>query len=121
MFQGIIILDLTRVFAGPFTTRQFADYGATVIKIENPAYPDDARTFPPYRDGVSGYFEMLNRNKQVRSLDFKNEQDRNVFYELVKNADVVVENFSPTIKKKLFIDYETLDTINDRLIYVSIS
>lgn len=121
IFTGITILDLTKVFSGPLATRYFADYGARVIKIENQRSPDPARAFPPLRNGMSGYFEILNRNKESLCLDLKSPADLHTFYELVKKADIVVENMTPSAKHNLKIDYGTLKKINPRLIYASLA
>ena len=120
VFKGVKIIDLTRVFSGPFATRHFADYGANVIKIE-PPNGDDARYFPPLVNGWSGYFEQLNRNKKSLFLDLKSKPDLNRLYRLVKKADVFVENFSPVVKKKLKIDYNTIRKINPKIIYASVN
>ena len=120
-FNGITILDLTKVFSGPFATRMLADYGATVIKIESPDHPDDSRFYPPLKNNHSGYYEILNRNKKGITLNLKKEPDLKKFYELVKVADVIVENLTPPTKHRLAIDYETISKINDRIIYASLS
>ena len=121
IFSGIVVLDVTKVLSGPLATRYLADYGATVIKVEHPEKPDDSRNFPPLKNNWSGYFEMLNRNKEGVTLDFERPQDRNVFYQLCKKTDVVVENLTPGSLYKLKIDYDTLKKINRKLIYASIS
>lgn len=121
VFHGIRILDLTRVYSGPFATRLFADYGAEVIKIESPDRPDDTRGFPPIKKGWSGYYEMLNRRKTGLKLDLKNPKDHAAFINLVRHADVVVENLTPSVKTRLEIDYPTLSAHNPRLIYASLA
>lgn len=120
IFSSIKIIDLTRVFSGPFATRHFSDFGAEVIKIE-PPQGDDSRNFPPIVDSWSGYFEILNRNKKSLVLNLKNEMDLNKFYSLCKNCDIIVENFSPNIKNKLKIDYPVIKKLNPKIIYASIS
>lgn len=120
LFSSIKILDLTRVFSGPFATRHFSDFGAEVIKIE-PPQGDDSRRFPPLINNWSGYFEILNRNKKSLVLDLKNPDDLNKFYKLCEKCDVVVENFSPDTKKRLKIDYATIKKINTKIIYASVS
>jgi crotonobetainyl-CoA:carnitine CoA-transferase CaiB-like acyl-CoA transferase len=121
LFEGIRILDLTRVYSGPFATRLFADYGAEVIKIESPERPDDTRGFPPMKKGWSGYYEMLNRRKTGLKLDLKNPKDYATFINLVRKADVVVENLTPSVKTRLEIDYPALSAHNHRLIYASLA
>ncbi len=121
IFKGIKILDLTRVFSGPYATRLFADYGAEVLKIENEKNFDDSRLFPPIKNNSSGYFELLNRNKKGISLDLKNEDDLKKFYVLCEKADIVVENYTPQTKHKLKIDYDIIKKINPEIIYASLS
>lgn len=121
IFSGVKVLDLTKVFSGPFATRMLADYGAEVIKIESEKNYDDSRDYPPLKNGASGYYEILNRNKKGISLDLKNPDDLEKFYMLVKGADVFVENLTPFTKKKLKIEVGTLQKHNPRLIYASLS
>ena len=109
------ILDLTRVRAGPTCVRQFADFGADVIKIENTA-PED---MGGPRDGPD--FQNLHRNKRSITLDLKSAQGKEIFMRLVKTADVVVENYRPDVKDRLGIDYESLRKVNKRIILASIS
>lgn len=119
IFAGLKVIDLTRVFSGPFATRHLADYGAEVIKIE-PLTGDDSRNFEPLIGEWSGYFEVLNRNKSSMRLDLKNEKQLKTFYELCRTADVVVENYSPAVKKRLKISYHDLKAANPKLIYASL-
>ena len=119
--QGIRVLDLTRVLAGPFCTMQLADMGAEVIKIERPGTGDDSRFFGPFKNGESGYYILLNRNKKGITLNFRKPEAVQLFYKMVESADIVVENFKPGVVKKLQIDYETLKKINPKIIYASIS
>ncbi len=121
IFKGVKILDLTKVFSGPFATRMFADYGAEVIKVENKDAPDDARFFPPLVKNWSGYFEILNRNKKAIALNLKEPDQLAKLYQLVSSCDVFVENLSPKTKFSLKIDYQTLVKINPRIIYASLS
>ncbi|WP_394995468.1 CaiB/BaiF CoA transferase family protein [Emticicia sp.] len=119
--QGIRILDLTRLLPGPLGTMLMADMGAEVIKIENPKQPDYVRNFPPYKNGVSMNYLAFNRSKLSVSLDFTSEEGRRNFMELVKTADVVVEQFRPKFLDKFGISYEDAKKINDKIIYVSIT
>jgi len=121
IFQDIKILDLTRVYSGPLATRLFADYGAEVLKIESIDNPDPTRNFPPLRHKWSGYYETLNRNKDFLSLNLKDNKDLEFFYDLCKEADVVVENLSPPTKTKLKVDYDTVRKFNPQIIYASLS
>lgn len=109
------ILDLTRVRAGPTCVRQFADFGADVIKIENTA-PED---MGGPREGPD--FQNLHRNKRSITLDLKSAKGKDIFMKLVKTADVVVENYRPDVKDRLGIDYASLKKVNKRIILASIS
>lgn len=119
--KGITILDLTRVLAGPFCTMLLGDMGAEIIKIEEPGKGDDTRGYPPFVNGFSAYFGNMNRNKKSMTLDLKNEEARNIFFEMVKKADVVIENYKPGTMDKLGIGYNTLKQINPALVFASIS
>ncbi len=110
------VLDLTRVRAGPAATRQFADWGADVVIVEPIA---DLNDIVGTRHGSD--FQNLNRNKRSISIDLRTEEGRDIFLDLVREADLLFENFRPNVKHKLRIDFETLHAINPRLIYVSIS
>ena len=119
--RGLRILDLTQFLAGPFCTQILADLGAEIIKIE-PAAGDPTRLLPPYfHKGESAYFLAVNRTKQSMVLDLSIEPGRNVFYDLVKHADVVIEAYRPGVTKKLGADYEALKAVNPRIVYCSIS
>jgi CoA:oxalate CoA-transferase len=119
--DGIRVLDLTRMLAGPLCTALLADIGAEVIKIENPEGGDDARQFFPRQGDESTYFMLLNRGKKSLTLDLKAKQGIELIEALVEKSDVLVENFRPGTAKRLGIDYERLSKINPRLIYASIS
>ncbi|MFY0690459.1 MAG: CoA transferase [Paracoccaceae bacterium] len=114
--NGIRVLDLTRVRSGPTCVRQFADWGADVIKVETPV--DNAQLGGP-RSGPD--FQNLHRNKRSLTLNLKSEEGIAAFRKLAKTADVIVENFRPGVKKRLGIDYETLSADNPGLVYASIS
>jgi CoA:oxalate CoA-transferase len=115
------VVDLSRVMSGPFCTALLADLGAEVIKIEMPGRGDDSRRFGPYVNGASLYFALLNRNKKSLTLDLKQPRAIELVRRLVRDADVVVENFRPGVAKGLGLDYESLKVINPRLVYLSIS
>lgn len=119
--KNLVILDLTRVVAGPYCTMILADLGAEVIKVENPKGGDDTRSYAPYRNGSSMYFANINRNKKSITLNLKSAQGKEIFRELVKKADVVVENYRPGVMKRLGLDYEELKKINERIIYGSVT
>ncbi|MEJ8824177.1 CoA transferase [Variovorax humicola] len=118
--SGLRILDLTRVLAGPFCTMMLADMGAEVIKIEQPGKGDDTRHFAPFQNGESAYYMNLNRGKKGVTLDLKG-RGREMFLELAKSADVVVENYRPGTMDKLGLGYETLKEINPGLVYAAVS
>lgn len=121
MLEGIRVIDFTTTVAGPGCTFFLADMGAEVIKVEKPGMGDEARLFPPYKDGVSASFAVLNRGKKGVTLDLKNPRGVRIFKELVSVSDVLVENFRPGVMNKLGLDYRTLKEINPRLVMCSIS
>ncbi len=125
--EGITIVDVSRVVAGPYCAQMLADLGATVIKVEHPSDPDYVRSFPPrvmdadHVDSGSGYFAQYNRHKLGVSLDLKHPDGKALFIEMAAKADVVIENFRPGTMAKLGLDYAALAQINPRLIYCAIS
>ncbi|MEM2338260.1 MAG: CaiB/BaiF CoA-transferase family protein [Candidatus Bathyarchaeia archaeon] len=120
--KGIRILDLSRILTGPFCSMILADLGAEVIKVEMPRSGDDARLWgPPFIRGESAYFLCLNRNKKSITLNLKSEKGKAIIYKLVKECDVLLENFKPGVTKRLGVDYETISKINPRIIYCSIT
>lgn len=118
--KGLKILDLTTALNGPFCTTLLADHGADVIKFEPPG-GEQCRSWGPLdpKSGESCFYAFLNRNKKGCTLNLKHPKAREMFYELVKEADGVVENYRPGVTKKLGVDYETLKQINPRIIYAS--
>jgi CoA:oxalate CoA-transferase len=118
--HGIRVIDLTRVLSGPFCTALLGDLGAEVIKVE-PAAGDDYRHVGPFLRGESVIFQLVNRNKASITLDLKTSGGLAELHALVREADVFVENFRPGVTSRLGIDYPALSSINDRLVYVSIS
>lgn len=118
---NIKVLDLTRVLAGPYATMLLADMGADVIKIEMPEKGDDSRAYGPYIDGESTYFMSLNRNKRSITMNLKVPESREIFLNMVKDVDVVVENYRPGTMEKLGIGYEELKKANPQIIYAAIS
>ena len=118
--EGVRVLDLTRVLAGPFATMMLADMGAEVIKIEVPKTGDDSRQFGPFLNGESSYYMNLNRNKKGITLNLKG-RGREIFLEMVKKADIVVENYRPGTMEKLGLGYEDLKKINPRIVYGAVS
>lgn len=118
---GIRVLDMSRLLPGPYCTMLLADFGAEVIKIEEPGKGDYSRSFPPFLKDFGYWHLQLNRNKQSVVLDLKSEEGKNIFLELVKTADVVVESYRPGVLKKLGVDYEAAAEINPKIIYCSLS
>jgi len=118
---GIRVLDMSRVLAGPFTGMLLADMGADVIKLEIPERGDDSRQFPPFIGNESMYYVNLNRGKKSISLNLKTEEGKGILKELVKQSDVLLENFRPGTMERLGLGYEELKKINPRLIYSAIS
>src|SRR5437762_12311079 len=120
--SDILVIDLSRIFAGPYCTMMLGDLGATVIKVERPETGDDTRQFgPPYTGGESAYYLGLNRNKLSITLDFTTPEGKERLLELVKKATVLVENFRPGTLERQGLGYEDLRKINPGLIYCSIS
>jgi crotonobetainyl-CoA:carnitine CoA-transferase CaiB-like acyl-CoA transferase len=119
--DGLIVADFSRVLAGPYCSMLLADMGATVIKVESPQ-GDDTRTWmPPTKNDVATYYMSINRNKKSLVLDFSSEEDRKVGLELIKRADIFIENFKTGGLKKFGFDFDSVATINPKLIYLSIS
>ncbi len=115
------VLDLSRLFPGPYCARILADFGAEVIKIERPGGGDWLRNTPPLVDGESVLFRALNRGKKSLTLNLKSGAGRKVFFHLVETADVLLESFRPGVMTRLGVDYERLAEINPRLIYCSLN
>jgi crotonobetainyl-CoA:carnitine CoA-transferase CaiB-like acyl-CoA transferase len=118
---GLVVADLSRVLAGPYCSMLLGDMGATVIKVEGPG-GDDTRTWmPPVKDGVSTYYLSIGRNKRSVVLDFRDPDDRALAGELLRVADIAIENFKPGGLQKFGLDYETAAERNPKLIYLSIT
>ncbi|MBI4640316.1 MAG: CoA transferase [Candidatus Tectomicrobia bacterium] len=123
--EGVRVLDLTRVYAGPYCTMVLADMGAEVIKIERPEIGDDVRRISPFKDNTpglerSGYFFPLNRNKLGITLNIQHPKGREMLKRMVEKADVLVENYSPRVMKGLGLGYDVLQEINPRLVMCTI-
>ena len=120
--SDVVVIDLSRVLAGPYCTMMLGDLGATVIKVEQPGKGDDTRYFgPPYIAGESAYYLGLNRNKRSITVDFGSPEDKQRLLELISKAAVLVENFRPGTLEKQGLGYEALKALNPGLIYCSIS
>lgn len=119
--DGVKVLDLSRVLSGPFCASMLADLGASVTKIEIPERGDDSRAFSPHVNDESTYFMLVNRGKKSVTVNMKTSKGIDLIRGLLKNTDILVENFRPGVMKKLGLDYDTVKAINPGLIYASIS
>lgn len=124
--QDVFVLDLTLFLAGPYCTMLLADYGAEVIKVEAPGKGDNTREIGPFSPSdqnreAGGYFLSISRNKKAITLDLKKEKGKKIFLELVRRADILVENFRPGVMERLGLGWPTLRELNPKLVYASIS
>lgn len=119
--QGIVVLDLSRVLAGPYASMILADYGADVIKIEMPGKGDDSRAYGPFVGQESAYFMSLNRDKRSMTLNLKQPEAQEIFKKMAAKADVILENYRPGVMDGFGLGYDVLKTINPRLIYAACS
>ena len=119
--EGIKVLDFTQALAGPFCAMYMADFGAEVIKVEKSPCGDQSRGWGPYRNGFSGYFALFNRNKKSIALDMASAEGKKIIMELVKECDVVLENFKVGTLDRLGLGYEAMKAVNPQIIYGSIS
>jgi alpha-methylacyl-CoA racemase len=119
--SGIRILDLTQLYPGPLATMMLADMGADVVRLEHPSRPDLLHLLPPFVGKESAAYLSLNRSKRSLALDTRKEEGQQVFFDLVRTADVVVEQFRPGVLDKIGIGYEQATLFNPRIIYVSIT
>jgi crotonobetainyl-CoA:carnitine CoA-transferase CaiB-like acyl-CoA transferase len=119
--NGIRVLDLTRVLAGPFATMLLADLGAEVVKVERPGDGDETRLLEPVREGESHYFVSVNRNKRGVVIDLKRPAGRDLALRLARVSDVLIENFRPGVTARLGLDYEAVRSVNPAIVYCSIS
>ena len=121
LLEGIVVLDLTRVLAGPYCGTLIADMGATVIKVENPIGGDDSRSMGPFINGNSVYYANFNRSKLGCTLNLKTSEGKEIFKELVKKADIIIENYRPGTMEKLGLGYDELKKVNPSIIYGAVS
>lgn len=121
LLEGIVVLDLTRVLAGPYCGTLIADMGATVIKVENPIGGDDSRSMGPFINGNSVYYANFNRSKLGCTLNLKTFEGKEIFKELVKRADIIIENYRPGTMEKLGLGYDELKKVNPAIIYGAVS
>jgi crotonobetainyl-CoA:carnitine CoA-transferase CaiB-like acyl-CoA transferase len=119
--DGIRVVDLTQILAGPYATMMLADLGADVIKVERPGRGDETREIPPAKHGQSHYFMSVNRNKRSVAVDLKQAEGRQVACALIERSDVLVESFRPGVADRLGLGYAAVSKLNPRLIYCSVS
>ncbi|OHD80589.1 MAG: carnitine dehydratase [Spirochaetes bacterium RIFOXYC1_FULL_54_7] len=119
--EGVRVLDLTRVLAGPYCTMMLSDLGAEILKVEVPGTGDDSRAFGPFRNGTSLYFITINRGKESIAINLKTEAGKKLLKDLAAKCDVVVENFRPGTMEKLGLGWDVLQKLNPRLIYAAVS
>jgi formyl-CoA transferase len=119
--QGIRVLDLSRVLAGPYCTMVLGDLGADVIKVESPDGDETRGWGPPFAGGESAYYLCVNRNKRSIVVDFKTEHGRGILHELIRRSDILVENFRPGTLARFSLDYGSASAINPNLVYCSIT
>lgn len=120
--EGIKVLDLGRFIAAPYCAMKLGDMGAEVIKVESPERGDDSRALgPPFIEGESAYYLSFNRNKKSVTLNLREERGREILKDLIKEADVLVENFRMGVTEKIGITYEDVKEINPNIIYCSIT
>lgn len=119
--EGLVVLDMTRVLAGPFAAMMLADMGADVIKVERPEGGDDTRAYPPFQNGESAYFMSLNRGKKSITINLKHPQGKKLLKDLAQKSDVLIENFKPGTMDKLGVGYDELKKVNPRLVYAASS
>lgn len=119
--EKLVVLDLTRVLAGPYSAMMLGDYGADIIKIEQPGVGDDSRAYGPFIGKESAYFMSLNRNKRSMTMNFKEPAAKELFKKMVAKADIVLENYRPGTMENFGLGYDVLKEINPRLIYAACS
>jgi crotonobetainyl-CoA:carnitine CoA-transferase CaiB-like acyl-CoA transferase len=119
--DGLRVLDISQIMAGPYCTMVLGDMGAEVIKVEKAKGGDDSRQMGPYVEGESMCFVQINRNKKSIALNLKDPDGREIFYQLAREADVIVENYRPGVTQSLKVDFKTIRGMNPGIIYCSIS
>lgn len=119
--KNIKIIDFSRLLPGPLGSKMLADLGAEVIKIQKTAHADYVAFQPPFIEDVSTLYHALNHNKEIKILNWDLENEREALMELIKTADVLIEQFRPGVMKHLGLDFESLKAINPKLIYISLS
>ena len=121
LLEGVRVLDLTRVLAGPYATMVLADLGAEVIKVELPGLGDESRGFGPFQNGESAYFTSVNRGKKSATIDLRQEHGQDLARRLAGQSDVLVENFRPGSMDRFGLGFEEIHVLHPNLVYASIS
>jgi crotonobetainyl-CoA:carnitine CoA-transferase CaiB-like acyl-CoA transferase len=121
LLSGIRVLDLCRSLSGPYTSMMLAELGADVIKVEHPDAGDESRAWPPFDAGMSGYFATVNRSKRSIAVDLKRPAGLAVVIDLARDANVVMESFTPGVADRLGVGYEAVKAINPSVVYYSLS
>src|ERR671910_1225525 len=119
--EGVRVVDLSRVLAGPFCGALLGDLGADVVKVEDPQVGDESRTWPPHKDGEAAGYLVNNRNKRGISVDLKSPDGVEIVRRLVRDADVLIENFRTGTMEEFGLGYDMLAAVNPKLIYCSVS
>jgi CoA:oxalate CoA-transferase len=119
--KGVRVIDFTTTISGPYCSCLLADYGAEVFKVERPIRGEDARLFPPVKEGVPLGFVSINRGKTGLSMDLNKPEGQELFRKLAAKVDVIVENYTPGTMKRWNVDYDTIRAINPKIVYCSIS
>lgn len=121
LLSGIKVLDLCLALSGPYTSMMLAELGADVIKVEHPAAGDESRAWPPFEAGMSGYFATINRSKRSIAVDLKQPEGLAVVLDLARDADVVMQSFTPGVADRLGIGYDSVKAVNPEVVYYSLS
>ncbi|MEO1263959.1 MAG: CaiB/BaiF CoA-transferase family protein [Bacteroidota bacterium] len=121
MLNGIKIVDFTRLLPGPLATHLLSQMGANVVKIEHPKRMDYLRYYGPQVDGASPFFHSINYLKTKKTIDYQNKEGKKAILEIIRTADVLVEQFRPGVMKSWGLDYASLKSINPKLVYVSLT
>ena len=121
LLSGIKVLDLCLALSGPYTSMMLAELGADVIKVEHPAAGDESRAWPPFEAGMSGYFATINRSKRSIAVDLKQPDGLAVVLDLARDADVVMQSFTPGVADRLGVGYEAVKAVNPEVVYYSLS
>lgn len=121
VLAGVRVLDLSRDLSGPYTSMMLAELGADVVEVEHPVTGDETRSWPPRHDGLSGYFATVNRSKRGIAIDLKHREGVRIVLDLARDAEVVMQSFTPGVADRLGIGYEAVRAVNQDVIYYSLS